>query len=84
MKKLFLAALAGTAMLGLSACGGNDADDTATSTDTTMATTDTYAVPADTTSLDETTSGATDTTTSLDTTTSAEAPPAMDASSAAQ
>ena len=49
MKKLFLAALAGTAMLGLAACGSKD--DNATSTDTTLATTDTYATPAATTRL---------------------------------
>jgi hypothetical protein len=72
MKKIFLAAMAGTAVLALSACGDNDADDVATSTDTTMATTEVYATPApaDTVTVDE---GATDTaTTTTDTTTSAD------------
>jgi len=61
MKKLILAALAGTAMLGLSACGDNDAD-TATSTDTTTTETIATPAPADTTTVVEETSGATDAT----------------------
>jgi hypothetical protein len=80
MKKLFLAALAGTAVLGLSACGSSNNADTATSTDTTLETTDAAAVPeatdtsatTDATSTDTTDAGAasTEASTSAMTTTS--------------
>ena len=48
MKKLILASVAGALALAVSACGDNDADDTATADETTAAV-DTTAAPAATT-----------------------------------